>query len=549
MAGQSYSGSQAAAGQGGGQAGGQPGASQISSDPRTALGQIDQYLTQHGYQRQGAATHNASFQQGALIAYQIQARAELCYTVVALAQPNTDLNMFIIDPAGRTIGYNVEPDAHPWTTVCPGVTGQVFARLQMVRGTGDYFYAVYQGSPSARPNLATLFGAVQVQAQQAQLDAGATQRLTALDQRLTGERFQRLGEPRGEVFDRGQDRNYQLNLQQGTCYAFATLGGEGAQDTDVFLQDGSGNELARDVSAQRDALVQYCPETTGAYTLRARMYSGQGPLFTAVYSRGTQQQQQQEVIAETSTQGAGLDENFRLLDSDMRARGYEAHGEPSRGQLAQGQERDFSISLEGGKCYAILAVGDSGVRDLDLVLHNASGEQIDRDVETDPRPVVRVCAGSTGSYTMKVKMFSGQGNFVYAAYRWPRGTRGPFGLSGLIYVRLGEVTSLLAVEGYEPDVDATPGQGTLRREGQSRSHNIQLTQGQCYSVLAVGGEGVANLDVTLAQGSTQLASDGTRTAFPSVRHCAERTGRYSLTVRTGSGSGQYFYQVFRRSGS
>ena len=152
-------------------------------------------------------------------------------------------------------------------------------------------------------------------------------------------------------------------------------------------------------------------------------------------------------------------------------------------------ERDFPIQLEGGKCYAILGVGDNGVRDLDLVLVDDRGREIDRDVEQDARPVVRVCAERSGTYSMKVRMFSGSGNFVYAPYRWPRGTRGPFNLAGLIYVRLAEVTSLLEVEGYEPDFESAPGQGELAREGQSRTHRVQLQAGQCYSILAVGGDG------------------------------------------------------------
>ena len=230
----------------------------------------------------------------------------------------------------------------------------------------------------------------------------------------------------------------------------------------------------------------------------------------------------------------------------MRARGYETYGQPANGQLAQGETHDYPIQLEGGKCYAILAVGDNGVRDLDLTLLDARDQTIDRDVETDARPVVRVCAPSTGQYKMQVRMFSGQGSFVYAQYRWPRGTRGPFNLDGLIYVRLAEVTSLLAVEGYEPDVQATPSRGRIRREGQNGRHNIPLEGGQCYAILAVGGEGVNNLDLSLSQGGTAVASDTTRTAFPDVRYCPTSGGRVALQVTATGGSGEYFYQVFRR---
>jgi len=539
-------------GGGGGTAVGGGGPAPVTSgDPRTILNQVDQYLQQQGYARVGPAVRNANLPANGVIAYAIDARPGVCNTVVAIAQQGADLNMVILDPGGGTIGYNVDPDPYPWVTVCPTAQGRHIARLQMASGGGEYYYAVYQGSPQQRPSLAALFGGQQEQgAQQAQLDPTTAQRLAALDQRLATDRFQRQGDPQGVVHRTGEDRNFELNLQQGYCYAFATLGGPGTRDTDVFLVDGGGNEIERDVSTEIDALVRYCPSQSGTYSLRSRLYAGQGPVFTAGYvqqSGGQPAEQVGPVIANQSTAGAGVDENFRLIDADMRARGYEPYGQPARGELTEGQTRDFEISLEGGKCYAIQGVGDNGVRDLDLILLGSDGSQIDRDVETDARPAVRVCAPTTGGYRMQVRMFRGQGSFVYAPYRWPRGTRGPFGLEGLIYVRLAEVTSLLAVEGFEPDVDSAPGRGALAREGQSRSQNLNLAANQCYAVLVVGGEGVNNLDVTLAQGSNQVAREETRTAFPSVRHCTQQAGRFSLNVQATAGSGQYFYQIFRRS--
>jgi len=549
-----YAGQGGAGGQqgGGGQGGGAAANVSISDDPREALEQVDQYLQRQSYQRIGPAVRNANLPVNGVIAYGIDVQPGRCYTVVGLAQQSADLNMIVLDPAGRTIGYNVDPDPRPWVTACPGQQGRAIARLQMAGGGGEYYYAVYHGPQNSRPNLAGLFSGSQASGPRtAQLDPQTSQRLQALDQRMAQQRFQRLNQPQGVVYAQREDRNFDLNLEQGFCYAFATLGGPGARDTDVFLVDGSGNEIERDVSTNLDATVQYCPEQSGAYTLRTRMYAGEGPLFTVGYyqarSGGQAQPEPEQVIASSSTQGAGLEENVRLLDADMRARGYEPYAEPSRGQLQQGETQDFDIELEGGKCYAILGVGDNGVRDLDLALLDSSGDRIDRDVETDARPIVRVCAPRTGSYTMQVSMYRGQGNFVYAPYRWPRGTSGPFGLRGLIYVRLAEVTSLLGHEGYEPDVSVEPGQGQLRRQGARRSHEVRLSGGQCYSILVVGGEGMNDLDVTLVDGNTTLATDSSRTAFPSVRHCPQSDGELTLNVQAGAGSGEYFYQVFRRS--
>jgi len=253
-------------------------------------------------------------------------------------------------------------------------------------------------------------------------------------------------------------------------------------------------------------------------------------------------------MSTTSTAGAGLRENFALLDADMRARGYESYGDQTTGRLDAGGDRNFEIQLEGGRCYAILAVGDSTVANLDLLLLNDSGRQVDRDTANDARPTVRVCPRTSGNYYMQVQMTAGSGAYIYAPYRWPRGTRGPYGLEGLSWVRLSEVTALLSVEGYDPDPGFTPGRGRLRRQGARASHDIELTSGQCYAFVAVGGEGINDLDLILSRGNTQLASDyGSASAFPSVRHCAESDGSYQLQITAASGSGTYHYQVFSRS--
>jgi hypothetical protein len=518
-----------------------------SGDARAQLTQLDQLLRQRGYSALGPAVHGSLAGNG-LIAYAVNATPGACYAIFALGeQPGQDLNLTVTDPSMRTIAYDVRPDGHPYAVTCPGVSGRLAARLQMQAGQGGYYYAVYQGPSTSQPDLAAFFGggAAAPQVQTAQVDPATNQRIAAAEAQLTAQRFRRVYGPIGLVLAQGQTRQFPATLEAGSCYAFASFGGSGATDTDITLVDGSGNELVRDVATAADGMIQYCPTAAGAYNLVVKMYAGNGPLFTMAYQQGAQTAgPPTQVVATTSTATAGLEENFRLLDGDMHARGYESMGDAQRGELATAAVRDFPIELEGGKCYALLAVGDNGVRDLDLLLLDAAGATIDRDVEQNPRPIVRVCPTRSGSFRMQVKMFAGEGNFVYGAYRWPRGTRGPFGLAGLMYVRLAEVTQLLSVEGFQPDADFTPERGTFRRESEEHTHPIALQAGRCYSVLVVGGDGVNDIDASLLQGTTTVATDATRNAFPSVRYCPQQAGSFTLKVKAASGSGGYFYQLF-----
>lgn len=519
--------------------------------PREQLEQLDRVLRAESYQPVGPATH-ATLPPNGITAYAIDVRRGYCYTLAIVGQPGTDVNLVMLDPAGRDIAHNVQPDEHPWVGFCAARGGRFVARVQMARGQGEYYFAPYF-APGRRPADLTAFfgGAATTGPQIAQIDQATTQRLSALDQQMASQNYRRIGEPSGLVLANRQARVFALSLEQGRCYAFGTLGGEGTTDTDVFLQDGSGQRLSADTRPERDAMVQYCAPDDGNYTLQVSLQGGQGPVFTVAYAQQSAGQASDPVvpvIAETSSAGAGIDENFALLDADMRARGYESFGEPQRAQLAEGAEQSYGVELEGGKCYAILAVGDSGVRDMALSLRDAQGREVDRDEAGDARPTVRVCPQATGNYTMVVRMVSGSGNYFYAPYRWPRGTR--LGdLAGILYVRLAEVTALLNVEGFQPDPGYSIDNGRLRREGATTTHQLQLRGGQCYSVVVVGGEGVRDLDVTLSQGSTQVASDvGVRNAFPSVRHCASTDGHYTVTVRAASGQGDYVYQVFSQQG-
>lgn len=517
--------------------------------PREQLDQLDRVLRAQGYQPVGPVMQAPLAAHG-ITAYQIDVARGHCYTITVIGSEGSDPNLVMLDPAGRDIGHNVAPDAHPWVSFCAARGGRFVARIQMAGSGGEFFFAPYMVRGRNGADLTAFFGGTQSTGPQvAQLDAATMQRLQGLDQQMNSQRFQRVGEPSGLVLRNREERMFQLSLEQGRCYAFGTLGGPGTSDTDVFLQDGSGQRLQADTTTNRDAMVQYCSPDTANYTLQVRVFGGEGPVFTVGYVQGAAGQPpvtaaEVPVIAQTSTAGAGLDENFALLDADMRARGYTSFGDSQRNQLAEAGVQTYGIDLEGGRCYALLAVGDSGVRDMALSLTDASGQEVDRDEAGDARPTVRVCPEASGHYTMNVRMVSGSGSYVYAPYLWPRGTR--LGdLVGVLYVRLSEVTALLNVEGFQPDPGYSLERGRLRREGASAQHEFTLQGGQCYSIVVVGGAGVRDLDVTLSQGTTQVATDfGVRNAFPSVRHCTSATGQYTVAVRAASGSGDYVYQVF-----
>lgn len=71
-------------------------------------------------------------------------------------------------------------------------------------------------------------------------------------------------------------------------------------------------------------------------------------------------------------------------------------------KLGGGEHRVYVITLEAGLEYKLLACGDKGVGDLDLVLHDSSGKEVARDKTGDREPSITFSAPKTESYYLAV---------------------------------------------------------------------------------------------------------------------------------------------------
>jgi hypothetical protein len=81
-------------------------------------------------------------------------------------------------------------------------------------------------------------------------------------------------------------------------------------------------------------------------------------------------------------------------------------------------------------------------------------------------------------------------------------------------------------------------QGSLA-EGRDVRYPIDLPA-QCATVVALGGAGVRDLDLTLLDADDKpIARDGTNDAQAAVRACPEKGGRFTLLVRMARGGGEF----------
>jgi hypothetical protein len=97
----------------------------------------------------------------------------------------------------------------------------------------------------------------------------------------------------------------------------------------------------------------------------------------------------------------------RILQSTARTfenNGYSMTHRIYTGSLNSGREAMVSLDLDIGTQYQIMGACDTDCSDLDFVLYDPRGNQVDDDVATDDVPIVSVTPSRSGTYRVKVVM-------------------------------------------------------------------------------------------------------------------------------------------------
>jgi len=91
--------------------------------------------------------------------------------------------------------------------------------------------------------------------------------------------------------------------------------------------------------------------------------------------------------------------------------------------------------------------------------------------------------------------------------------------------------------------------GGLLSGRQSITEYVTMQAGRCYTVLGVGGQGVADLDLVLYNpNGKRVASDIGFDPTPSLQHCANWPGAYRLEATIKRGAGEVAVQVYAAGG-
>jgi len=121
------------------------------------------------------------------------------------------------------------------------------------------------------------------------------------------------------------------------------------------------------------------------------------------------------VLACVTTAAPPVDPRFLALHNAFSAMGLSQVGPVQQGSLVEGREARLPIQLQA-QCTTVVAMGGSGVRDLDLVVQDEAGNALGHDATHDSQAVVRVCVERAGTYTALVRMAAGSGDFLAATW-------------------------------------------------------------------------------------------------------------------------------------
>ncbi len=114
--------------------------------------------------------------------------------------------------------------------------------------------------------------------------------------------------------------------------------------------------------------------------------------------------------------GARLEPRYVAVHNTLTAMGLAQTGAINEGSLDAGAVARTAQRLEAGQCYTFVALGGTGVDDLDVRVVDDAGTALGSDATHDPQAAVRVCPDYAGEYQVVLTMAGGRGDYTLAVW-------------------------------------------------------------------------------------------------------------------------------------
>ncbi len=501
---------------------------------------LRQRMRTRGYGEElGLARHLVLEDRG--VALPLDLEVGRCATFLALGGGTLrELDLILYDGEGAEIAADSVSGEGGLVHVCPqaesGVTRRPFYLVLDARaGAGAVLVGQFASELDQGEGFDGLFeGVLEPHVPFRDVEAHLAQSRGAL--RARG--FTPLGPAVLERVTEGSVVRVPVELEGGRCYV-AVGRGDGVRDIDLFLFDGAGVEVHRDLASNAEPSIELCPSAGARYTLELRAFEGAGAVGVAIFA-GPGQPVGATVVDPTLEPEPSGDPSLALLAlaRPLQSRGFGAPLFVSRdAAILPGEVRTHEVVLGPG-CGIVAGAASHEGMDLDLYLADEGGREVDSDTAVHSTARVRACRAAPTVLRVAVKAYGRDGAYALAVLP------APAGIASLQALRLEEATAPFRLRGYEEvsTLDAVIGDGVRHRIALPT-----LAPNACIAVAAVGSDEVEDLDLYLldAAGSV-VARDSGPEPHATVSRCAAGEELLAAEVAMYRGAGQVEIRILQQ---
>jgi hypothetical protein len=340
----------------------------------------------------------------------------------------------------------------------------------------------------------------------------------------------------------GDRRTYAYRLPHDGCLGFLAVGHRQVQHLGLAIYAPSGRVLVHDQARDAHAYARFCGQGGRSFEIEVRMLDGEGefhlvplwnapaeldalePIMASCMHTGDPRPELIDVGPEPL--GPPIDVELSAMSKRLGALGYKLEGGLLFGGLPERRREVRRVKLDSDQCYALAAIGDGDVEDIDLRLLSVadSASLVAADVTRRRDAVVKVCPEQSGTYVLDVRMYRGSGNYVVQSFNLQEPThKPPAGVEGATRIPYAEIAAQLQARGMQPK----PVSWGLLEPETRQTVPLRMRPGQCYAVAAVATAdfGGGDLDMSLVDESGRVhAAEIGPNPHPLLFHCSEQGG-------------------------
>lgn len=302
-----------------------------------------------------------------------------------------------------------------------------------------------------------------------------------------------------------------FEVPAGGCLSVVSMASPGVHDLDAHLFDPNGSLVVEDVERDAHPTVQLCAAEARRVYHVIEAFDGEGAYLVAGFLSDSREGLDAVARAvgghpgTAGSAGAGgsdLERRLNELRDGISHRGFVPTGDTQRGEFARPGAQRFPVPVTPDRCYTLAALGDGEVRDVDLSVLDASGDEIARDVRPERDGMVQLCPATAQTLSVEVRVRAGGGSVLLSTFAAEAA-----GVGGVNALWLGERMSWGAsatplAQAIEDTTRAltTAGftrTGTFTRwtlsPAEAREESVMLEGGRCAVIAAVAGRGVGAL--------------------------------------------------------